>query len=100
MSATAMYDVMGPLARRRARRWTVAGTLVVVAIVLGGIWQLQVHGLLKWKVWSILVNQDFARLIIDGAIATLKVALVSIVLSFAGGLLLTMLGRSRFRVIR
>jgi glutamate transport system permease protein len=100
MSATAMYDVMGPRAERRVRRFTATGAAAVAVLAALALWQLWTNGLLRWDVWSILANRDFARLMFAGAWATLQVALVAIVLSFAGGLGLALCAMSDSKALR
>jgi glutamate transport system permease protein len=100
MSAPAMYDVMGPRAERRVRRFTATGAVIAAGLAALALWQLGSHGLLRWEVWSILGDRDFARLMFDGAWATLQVALIAIVLSFAGGLGLALCALSESKVLQ
>lgn len=100
MSAAAIHDVMGPKARALVRRFTIVGAVVAALFALLALWQLGRNGLLSWDTWSIVANRDFARLMFDGAWATLRVALVAIILSFAGGLALAVFATADAKIVR
>ena len=95
-----MHDLVGPKGRRIVRVYTVIGAVFAIALVAGAMWKLGANGLLRGEVWSILINRDFARLMLAGAGATLAVAIVSILLSFVGGLGLAQTANSDNRGIR
>jgi glutamate transport system permease protein len=85
---TVLYDVVGPRGQRRIRNGAIVGGIAAAVLVGAALVQLGANGVLDPKLWSVLLSRDLAQLLLRGVWATVLVALVSIVLSVAGGLLL------------
>lgn len=83
-----LYDAVGPLGQRRVRRIAIVGGLVITVATILCLVQLGRNGILSPERWSVLLNRDLARLLLRGLWATLQAALVAIVLSTLGGILL------------
>lgn len=92
MISTDLYDHPGPIERRRIRLWTVAAGVPVVAGAIWAVTTLAAQGVLNGEHWAILAQPDVITSLLSGALATLKVAAVSVMLSLVFGLLLA-LGR-------
>jgi glutamate transport system permease protein len=85
---TVLFDVAGPVARRRTAYGTVAGVLFLAAIFAVILFKLGSNGQLSPELWSVLSNQDLQTLLLRGLVATLQVAAISLLLSLAGGVVL------------
>jgi glutamate transport system permease protein len=81
MSASVLFDVPGPRARRRQRIGTVIGALVVLGLVTLGIWRLGVNGQLEPARWAILFdpNTNVPQALAEALVNTLQVAAVAMV---------------------
>ena len=88
MSTTVLYDVPGPRARRRVRLQSIAGSLVLLALVGLVLWRLAQQGQLEGERWEALTNPQVLELLLRGLLATLQAAVVAMLLSLAVGLLL------------
>lgn len=87
MSATVLYDVPGPRARRRHRAAGGIGA-AGVAIVLGVVvLKLSAEGQLDGQTWRFLTVEGTWIAIREGLLNTLKVAVVAIALALAFGAL-------------
>ncbi|MGW5383419.1 amino acid ABC transporter permease [Nocardia sp. NPDC003963] len=98
--ATPMYDVLGPQGQRKVRNATRAGGLVVAAVAALGLYQLGSHGQLAPDLWSVLLDRDMMRSVLQGLLATITCAVVSIVLSVLFGMILAALCLSDSKVLR
>jgi glutamate transport system permease protein len=89
MSATALYDSIGPRGRRRIMLGSILGGLLVAAVAAVVLLRLADKGQLDAERWKVLTNADVQHLlIVDGLVGTLKAAAVAILLSLlVGGLL-------------
>jgi glutamate transport system permease protein len=87
MSAV-LYDAAGPRGRRRALIGSVAGLLVLAVLAALAIARLAGKGSLDSELWQVLTEGAVQRLLLRGLLATLKAALVAMVLSMAIGALL------------
>ncbi|WP_460885290.1 amino acid ABC transporter permease [Saccharopolyspora gloriosae] len=83
-----LFDSPGPRGRRRIRNGAVAAGTVLALIIASALFQLGRNGVLDAERWAVLLNRDLARLLLHGLWSTLQVALVAMVLSVAGALLL------------
>ena len=88
MSEAVLYDVAGPRGRRRILIGSVAG-LVLVALVVGvAVARLAAKDVFEAERWRVLTRGDLLELLGRGLVATLRAALVAMVLAMAvGGLL-------------
>lgn len=95
-----LYEAPGPKMRKRIAIATVISLIALAALIVIIIRQFYVTGQLKAKYWSLFTRYTTWRFLGRGLVGTLKVALMSSVVSFAAGLLL-MLGRiSKSRIVR
>ena len=85
---TTLYDVPGPIERRRIQRWSVVGVVFVAAVAALVLWGLAGQGLLGGEYWSILLRPDLWLSLLNGVVTTLQVAIVAVLLSLVFGLLL------------
>ena len=102
MTAPVLFDVPGPKARARARIGTVIGALVVLGIVAFVLVRLAANGQLEAQRWAVLLdpNSGVPQALFDGLLATLRVALVGMVLATVAGLFLAVGRLSDHRWIR
>jgi glutamate transport system permease protein len=95
-----LYDVVGPRGQRRIRNGAIIGGILAAAVLGLAVAQLAENGVLDPDRWDVLLSRDLAQLLLRGLWATLQVALVAIVLSVAGGLLLAAARLSDRRLLR
>jgi glutamate transport system permease protein len=101
MSATALYDTVGPRGRRRIAISSVIGGAVIAAIIVLVLLRLADKGQLDTERWEVLTQGAVQRrLFLDGLVRTLKVAGLAILLALALGSLLAFGRISRFAVVR
>jgi glutamate transport system permease protein len=93
---TTLFEVPGPLERRRIRVWTAAGAVPVVAVVVLAVVVLNRAGLFVGADWAVLGRTDLLMALLRGVGSTLIAALFTVVLSLVFGLLLA-LGRMSHR---
>jgi glutamate transport system permease protein len=97
VSEAVLYDVAGPRGRRRILIGSLAG-LVLVAVVVGvAVARLAANGVFEADRWQVLTQSDLQRLLFQGLAATLRAALVAMVLASAVGGLLAVARLSRRR---
>lgn len=95
-----LYEPPGPKTRRYIAVATVISLIALAALLVVIIRQFYITGQLSAKYWSIFTRYTTWRFLGRGLAGTVKVALMSSVVTFAAGLLL-MLGRiSRSRILR
>ena len=95
-----LYEAPGPKTRKRIAIATVASLVALAVLLVVIIRQFYITGQLDAKYWSIFTRYTTWRFLGRGLAGTIEVALMSSVVTFAGGLVL-MLGRiSRSRVLR
>ena len=88
MSEAVLYDTVGPRGRRRILLGSVAGVLLVVAVLGVAVARLAAKGSLDPELWRVLTEGAVQRLIGRGLAATLRAAVVAMVLSMAVGAVL------------
>jgi glutamate transport system permease protein len=90
MTTPVLFDVPGPKARVRARIGTVIGALVILGIVAFVLMRLAANGQLDGQRWAVLLdpNSGVPQALFDGLLATLRVAIVGMVLATVVGLFL------------
>ncbi|MCH5261349.1 MAG: amino acid ABC transporter permease [Lachnospiraceae bacterium] len=95
-----LYEAPGPKTRRYIAVATVISLIALTALLVVIVRQFYITGQLSAKYWSIFTRYTTWRFLGRGLAGTVKVALMSSVVTFAAGLLL-MLGRiSRSRILR
>ena len=95
-----LYEPPGPKTRKRIAVATVISLIALAALLVIIVRQFYITGQLSAKYWSIFTRYTTWRFLGRGLAGTVKVALMSSVVTFAAGLLL-MLGRiSRSRILR
>jgi glutamate transport system permease protein len=100
MSAV-LYDVPGPRARRRGRIASGVAVLVLLGIVAAVLWKLDSRGQLDAAYWTWLADPGVQRnLFVYAVLATLKVALISILLALVLGTVLAAGRLSEHRWLR
>jgi glutamate transport system permease protein len=97
MSEAVLYDVAGPRGRRRILIGSIAGGLLVVLAVGAAVARLASKGAFEAERWQVLTQGDLQRLLGRGLVATLRAALVAMVLAMAVGGLLAVARLSRRR---
>ncbi|MFI2349521.1 amino acid ABC transporter permease [Streptomyces sp. NPDC019443] len=85
---TILYDALGPRARRRMGVGTTVGAVLLAGLLSLALLRLSDHGQLSGELWSVLLNADLRQLLVDGLVATLRVAGVSLLLSLGFGMVL------------
>jgi glutamate transport system permease protein len=88
MSEAVLYDVAGPRGRRRIFVGSVVGLLVIAAILGAAVARLAAKGAFEADLWRVLTRNDVQRLLARGLVATLRAALLAMVLSMLVGALL------------
>jgi glutamate transport system permease protein len=97
MSEAVLYDAAGPRGRRRILIGSVAGGLLVAALVAAAVARLASKGAFEAERWQVLTQGDLQRLLGRGLAATLRAALLAMVLATAVGALLAVARLSRRR---
>ena len=88
MSEAVLHDAVGPRGRRRILLGSIAGVLGVAAVVGVAVARLAAKGSFDPELWRVLTESAVQRLIGRGLVATLRAALVAMVLSMAVGAVL------------
>jgi glutamate transport system permease protein len=88
VSEAVLYDVVGRRGRRRILLGSVGGVLLVAAVLGLAVARLAAKGSLDPELWRVLTEGAVQRLIGRGLVATLRAALVAMVLSMAVGAVL------------
>lgn len=99
--ATVLYDAPGPKAVRINRILTVIVTVVLIALVVSVLWALGNKGQLDGDKWNIFAKgSSWTTYIIPGLWATVKAAVLSIILALVVGAVLGIGRLSTHRSIR
>ncbi|SNR54572.1 amino acid ABC transporter permease [Blastococcus mobilis] len=90
MTASVLFDVPGPAARRRQRLGSVLGTLLVLLLIGLALWRLGVNGQLDPARWAILFDTrvNVPQRLLEALVDTLQVAAVGMVAATLLGALL------------
>ncbi|WP_051338558.1 amino acid ABC transporter permease [Streptomyces flavidovirens] len=99
MSSSVLYDAPGPKARVRNRFFSVAGSLLVVSLVVFVVYRLADQGHFAPEMWDIFNNAGVRANIRDGILSTLQVFAVAAVLSLVLGVLLAVARLSEHRAV-
>ncbi|MFF3342924.1 amino acid ABC transporter permease [Streptomyces flavidovirens] len=99
MSSSVLYDAPGPKARVRNRIFSVAGSLLILALIGFAVFQLADRGHFAPEMWNIFNNAGVRANIRDGILSTLQVFAVAAVLSLVLGVLLAVARLSEHRAV-
>lgn len=88
MRDVTLFDAPGVQTRRRHRLWSVLFVLALVVAVVPAVAKLVSTGFFEGERWKVLLDSDLQQSLLTGLGATIKAAVVSIVLSLVVGLLL------------
>jgi glutamate transport system permease protein len=83
-----LYDAVGPRRRRRILLGSIAGVVGVAAVVGVAVARLAAKGSFDPELWRVLTEGAVQRLIGRGLVATLRAAVVAMVLAMAVGAVL------------
>ena len=86
--SSVLYDTPGPRARRRMLIYSVLGTAAVALLILFAVIRLQENGVFSARQWDPFTDPGIQRLLLRALWATVKAALVAIVLALVLGVLL------------
>jgi glutamate transport system permease protein len=102
MTTPVLFDVPGPKARARARIGTAFGAVIIVGIIAFVLVRLAGNGQLDPQRWAVLFDTrtGVPQALGDALLATLKVALVGMVLATVVGLMLAVGRLSDHRWVR
>ena len=88
MSEAVLYDTVGPRGRRRILLGSIAGLLLIAAVLGVAAARLAAKGSFDAELWRVLTEGAVQRLIGRGLVATLRAAVVAMVLAMAVGAVL------------
>jgi len=88
VSEAVLHDAVGPRGRRRILLGSIAGVLGVAAVVGVAVARLAAKGSFDPELWRVLTEGAVQRLIGRGLVATLRAAVVAMVLAMAVGAVL------------
>jgi glutamate transport system permease protein len=88
VSEAVLYDAVGPRGRRRILLGSIAGVVGVAAVVGVAVARLAAKGSFDPELWRVLTEGAVQRLIGRGLVATLRAAVVAMVLAMAVGAVL------------
>ena len=83
--SSVLFDAPGPRALRRQRTASIITVVVLAALAVVVLWKLQVEGQLSAEMWEVFVTPAYMQALLEGALITLRVAAVAIVLSIVFG---------------
>jgi glutamate transport system permease protein len=83
-----LYDAVGPRGRRRVLLGSIAGVVGVAAVLGVAVARLAAKGSFDAELWRVLTEGAVQRLIGRGLVATLRAAVVAMVLAMAVGAVL------------
>jgi glutamate transport system permease protein len=84
----ALYDAVGPEGRRRIAIGSVAGVLVLAALLAAALARMADKGAFDAELWRVLTRPDVLRLLGRGLVATLQAAALAMLLSMLVGAVL------------
>lgn len=94
-----LYDVPGPRAVRRNRVIGLLGVLLVLAVLGFVVWRMEVAGQLTAARWTPFLYADIQNALLDGAVATVRVAGAGAVMALALGVVLAVGQLSDHRIL-
>jgi glutamate transport system permease protein len=97
MTEAVLFDTAGPRGRRRILVGSVAGIVLVAAVVGVAVARLAANGSFDAELWRVLTRDDLQRLLGRGLAATLRAAAVAMALAAVAGGLLAVARLSRRR---
>ncbi len=100
MSATVLTDALGPRGRRRVRIASAVSAVVVAAVIAWALWQFHQTGQLTADKWRPLTQGVLWRSLGEGLLATVKAALLAMVLAVVVGGLMALGRLSRSAPVR
>jgi len=106
--SSVLYDSPGPITRRRERLGSIAGTLVVLALLGAAVWYANGKGVFGADRWDVLYDPPKSQsavdvwkfMVVDGLGATLRAAALAAPAALALGLVLALWRTARLRSIR
>ncbi|RAE43567.1 amino acid ABC transporter permease, partial [Burkholderia multivorans] len=94
-----LFDAPGPKARRNNIVLSIVSTIVLAGIVAFVIWKFADAGQLEADKWYPFTFAQIQLVLLEGMLATLKVAVVASVLALAVGVVFALLRLSPKRII-
>ena len=94
-----LFDAPGPKGRRRILLLSILSMLVIVALLVGALWQFHANGQLDPNKWIVYLRADYLAFLGRGLWGTLKVTAIAAVVAFPFGLLLALARISRFSLL-
>jgi len=86
-----LFDVPGPVSRRRYRLYSVLGTLLLVVVLGLVVWRMYATGQFAYQLWEPFVTPEYiSALLVDGLLKTLAMAFSSVLLAVVFGLVFGM----------
>lgn len=83
--SSVLFDAPGPAALRRQRTASAVTVAVLVLIGVVAALKLRAEGQFSASLWEVFVTPAYVQALLDGALVTLRVAAIAIVLSIAFG---------------
>ena len=80
MSTGVLFDAPGPVTAARHRVYSIITIVALVAVAAVVVWRLQVNDQFTEKKWVVFSDPDFIQaILVDGVLATLKMAFTAVV---------------------
>jgi glutamate transport system permease protein len=99
--SSVLFDVPGPVSRRRYRLYSVFGTLLLVVVLGLVVWRMYATGQFAYRLWEPFVTPEYVTaLLVVGVLKTLAMAFSSVLLAVVFGLLFGMGKLSDHRWVR
>jgi glutamate transport system permease protein len=99
--SSVLFDVPGPVSRRRYRLYSVLGTLLLVVVLGLVVWRMYATGQFAYRLWEPFVTPEYVTaLLVVGVLKTLAMAFSSVLLAVVFGLLFGMGKLSDHRWVR
>jgi glutamate transport system permease protein len=100
MTVAVFADKLGPRGKVKVTVATVIGVAVIAAALFIAYRRFEANGQLEGKLWSDLFTAEALKFFWGGLVATLKLAVVSLVLALALGLVLALARLSKAKLIK
>jgi len=100
VSAAVLTDALGPRARRRVVVATVGSAVLLALFVAVGLRRFAAEGQLEGDLYTVFLDPDVARLLANGLLVTLRLALLAMALAIALGTVLALGRIARSPVVR